>query len=289
MKRLSDNQLIHRQYLQSAVWKLKRNEALAHYGCVCSRCKNHGSDVHHKTYDRVGGAELLSDLEVMCRGCHDAHHAAERTGRRRSGVAKNINRQSLIRFLTANQKRILKDKYSLNDGLLYLALVARGTSEVILEAEKMLGIASTGGALAFIYKPRRKSQHISDDQYSALLDAEKRKLQKLGVTTAWLEKRSLIELRKINKKVDARFPLSGIVGKRHLKDVSQLPEDLQDQSILSNNTSQPSSPLDTSSVFTECDGIHLRESSNGTSEAIDKSRVCPVVVAIPLVRNSEDN
>lgn len=75
---ITDQQQLHRQYLRSEVWKKKRLEALEFYGCICNRCNEHGTDVHHKTYERVGGGELMEDLEVLCRTCHEAHHAIER-------------------------------------------------------------------------------------------------------------------------------------------------------------------------------------------------------------------
>ena len=77
MQKITDQQYLHRQYLQTPIWKQKRLEALTYYGCICGRCGGYGNDVHHKTYERVGGGELISDLEVICRECHKAHHVAK--------------------------------------------------------------------------------------------------------------------------------------------------------------------------------------------------------------------
>jgi hypothetical protein len=60
---LTDEQLIHRAYLASPLWAEKRIEALTFHGAICARCGSHGSDVHHKTYERTGGEELMTDLE----------------------------------------------------------------------------------------------------------------------------------------------------------------------------------------------------------------------------------
>lgn len=68
----------YREYLSSKRWRLKRQQALDHYGCICGRC---GStvllQVHHKTYKRLG-CELMSDLEILCRDCHVAEHQHEK-------------------------------------------------------------------------------------------------------------------------------------------------------------------------------------------------------------------
>lgn len=139
MVALTDNQLIHRQYLRSPVWLAKRAEALAHYGPVCSRCTKHGTDVHHKTYVRVGGWELMDDLEVMCRGCHDAHHRAERAAKQRKGNPHALNRQGLYRMLTKTQRELLCQRFVLTDAILYSRLTHGNWKEICLAACKMLG------------------------------------------------------------------------------------------------------------------------------------------------------
>ena len=72
-------QKIYSQYLKSDIWKEIRLKAIERAGFRCERCKTfHGSDksklqIHHKhgAYDRVGGFERDSDLQVVCAGeCH---------------------------------------------------------------------------------------------------------------------------------------------------------------------------------------------------------------------------
>ena len=72
-------QKVYNQYLKSDVWKEIRLKAIERVGFRCERCNTfHGSDksrlqVHHKhgAYDRVGGFERDSDLQVVCAGeCH---------------------------------------------------------------------------------------------------------------------------------------------------------------------------------------------------------------------------
>src|SRR5438874_417036 len=69
------NKAEYADYLKSPVWeKLKKQIWNLHNG-RCNRCGARGSDVHHRTYDRVGGAERLTDLELLCRSCHSDQHA----------------------------------------------------------------------------------------------------------------------------------------------------------------------------------------------------------------------
>ena len=69
----------HRAYLQSDTWKEIRVRAFEAHGENCQRCGNPGRDVHHKTYIRWGGRELMDDLEILCRACHVKHHEKERS------------------------------------------------------------------------------------------------------------------------------------------------------------------------------------------------------------------
>lgn len=67
------------KYLRSKEWKRKRQEALAHYGALCDECgMTESLHVHHKTYERLGN-ENVEDLQILCKGCHGAHH--EQDGR----------------------------------------------------------------------------------------------------------------------------------------------------------------------------------------------------------------
>lgn len=62
-------------YLRTTAWREKRIGALKNAFHRCERCgADESLQVHHKTYDRVGGDELPGDLEVLCERCHYAHH-----------------------------------------------------------------------------------------------------------------------------------------------------------------------------------------------------------------------
>lgn len=148
----------YRAYLASPVWKAKRAEALAFYGCICNRCKGYGNEVHHKTYVRVGGGELMEDLEVMCRECHNAHHRNhdKRTRRKNPG----IHRGAIWKRLSDNQKDRLKAMYPNED--LYAAihwinpLVAKN-------AARLLGYRyAYGKGMDAIYTPKCVRHHQAE-------------------------------------------------------------------------------------------------------------------------------
>jgi hypothetical protein len=61
-------------YLRTYVWRVKRNCARIRSGNRCQICAStHRLDVHHRTYERLDN-ELLSDLVVLCRRCHQYFH-----------------------------------------------------------------------------------------------------------------------------------------------------------------------------------------------------------------------
>ena len=62
---------LHREYIKSPVWKEFRKRALSHYGAICNRCGEHGTDVDHLHYDNWG-QEKLEDVQILCRPCHES-------------------------------------------------------------------------------------------------------------------------------------------------------------------------------------------------------------------------
>ncbi len=145
--RLTNNQLLHRQYLQSPVWKVKRQEALIHYGCICNRCEKEGRDVHHRTYERVGGAELMEDLEVLCRPCHEAHHRVEKATRQiKPAKIKSIDQRAIFLYLTKAQKDKLVRDFSLSNTNELSLRIGHSTDEsLILAAVNLLGFTHYHG------------------------------------------------------------------------------------------------------------------------------------------------
>jgi restriction endonuclease Mrr len=63
------------EYLRTPEWKQTRAAALVRADHRCALDPSHTGrlDVHHRYYERRG-AELPSDLIVLCRACHHLHH-----------------------------------------------------------------------------------------------------------------------------------------------------------------------------------------------------------------------
>lgn len=65
---------LYQRYMSSKQWHDKRSEALKKAGYRCQMC---GAvinlNVHHVSYERLG-AEWISDLVVLCKGCHEKLH-----------------------------------------------------------------------------------------------------------------------------------------------------------------------------------------------------------------------
>lgn len=69
----------YKSYLLSPEWRAKREELFALRGKKCERCSSTNKiQVHHKNYYRIF-KELLSDLEVLCRVCHEHEHAHQKS------------------------------------------------------------------------------------------------------------------------------------------------------------------------------------------------------------------
>lgn len=61
-------------YLDSEEWAKKRTYLLKKVGYKCQNCSSRRNlQVHHLTYKRVG-RERTTDLQVLCRNCHEIEH-----------------------------------------------------------------------------------------------------------------------------------------------------------------------------------------------------------------------
>lgn len=94
MKNLS---VEYRRYIVSLRWFEKRNEAMRHYGRKCHTCgATKRLEVHHLTYERLG-EELMSDLMVLCFGCHKAEHSGYKVNSTpvlKEFVSKTLNKKA---------------------------------------------------------------------------------------------------------------------------------------------------------------------------------------------------
>lgn len=63
-----------KEYLRSAHWQEFVRVIREFWGNKCAMCNKPGKDGHHRTYERLG-YELLTDVILLCRECHDKHHS----------------------------------------------------------------------------------------------------------------------------------------------------------------------------------------------------------------------
>lgn len=75
MTTLTNSQIWYREvYLKSEHWRNLRNQALQAYGRFCAKCRAVSSlDVHHLRYRNIYDV-LVTDLQVLCRPCHEKEH-----------------------------------------------------------------------------------------------------------------------------------------------------------------------------------------------------------------------
>ncbi len=75
-KTMADRHHAYLLYLCSPDWAAKRTAVLARKHGLCEYeggCGNRATQVHHRTYDRIG-AEKLEDLLAVCSTCHRTIH-----------------------------------------------------------------------------------------------------------------------------------------------------------------------------------------------------------------------
>lgn len=64
------NQVDYESYLLSAEWRERRAERIRFANGKCEMCySTERIEVHHRTYEHLG-AELMTDLLVLCADCH---------------------------------------------------------------------------------------------------------------------------------------------------------------------------------------------------------------------------
>jgi restriction endonuclease Mrr len=78
----------YRLYLRTPEWRRTRAAALVRADNACSLDVTHTDslEVHHRTYERLG-AELVTDLVVLCHSCHELHHIEHGPPRRKHPAA----------------------------------------------------------------------------------------------------------------------------------------------------------------------------------------------------------
>ena len=95
--KLTDRQRAYIEYLDSATWRIKRQQALDRDGFRCRICNSEKSlVVHHRKYPKILGTEPVEDLTTLCSRCHDLfHHKVQGKPHKLSNA--EMRRRALIR------------------------------------------------------------------------------------------------------------------------------------------------------------------------------------------------
>ena len=65
----------YERFMASEDWQDIRTVMLDIYNHQCDVCgATEDLHVHHKTYERFGGDERMTDLQVLCKRCHEKAH-----------------------------------------------------------------------------------------------------------------------------------------------------------------------------------------------------------------------
>ena len=82
----------YQKYLKSRHWQRTRNMKMARVGHRCEKCGAKATEVHHKTYKRVG-AEKQTDLLAVCRECHRKLHKIKKPKTKRTATKRKRKRK----------------------------------------------------------------------------------------------------------------------------------------------------------------------------------------------------
>ena len=100
-------------YLKSEHWQILRKEKLE-YVSSCEKCGNKDSlDVHHKNYKQLYDV-MLTDLQVLCRNCHNQIHLKKKIKNNKKHLKtscnyKNKYRDFVIKTYNKKPKRHFPD------------------------------------------------------------------------------------------------------------------------------------------------------------------------------------
>jgi HNH endonuclease len=77
------------RHIRSLKWRNMKQDMLRLRGGRCERCGHqHSLELHHKNYERLG-RELIADLELLCKRCHEtADRERALQGQMRSAAAQ---------------------------------------------------------------------------------------------------------------------------------------------------------------------------------------------------------
>jgi len=104
----------------------------------------------------------MDDLEVLCRDCHKAHHAAEHKPSKKRGI-KKIHRRRIHDKLTAKHVDILSREFDLNGQKLFM-VINYGNPAVAQRAAQLLGFSGIQGYCAKEFRKNKPAHYFGHKQ-----------------------------------------------------------------------------------------------------------------------------
>jgi hypothetical protein len=97
-------------YLNTSVWKKKRQKAIDRDGGRCRLCNSTKRlNVHHRAYPEVWGTEPIEDLITLCGKCHDIFHEGRALSKAQPKASRAPKIPAAIREHNLNHSK-LNDK-----------------------------------------------------------------------------------------------------------------------------------------------------------------------------------
>lgn len=203
----------YEEYLRSTRWKRIRDERLRLAGDRCERCGATGPairlEVHHKHYEHLGN-EPLSDLEVLCDGCHPIADEM----RRAEKIVDVLSRDNISHKLRAGFMGWMQQSFDWDwaDNLSQYQIVHEAKkflSHIHMDSNSDWLVAKTAG-LHWLEAPLvREISRILDDIDSASLAIER------GLPKSESELR-IEQFRKVKEREADMRLLAGIFARYHL-------------------------------------------------------------------------
>ncbi len=110
----SDWAAAHKKYTHSALWKKVRAPIIVRANGHCERCGKARTElqVHHLTYERMGGGELPSDLQAICGHCHLAIHGRAKGRKKPKPIRMGPRPPKGYSRIRKKQERLAKKAWS---------------------------------------------------------------------------------------------------------------------------------------------------------------------------------
>lgn len=161
----------------------------------------------------------MEDLEVLCRTCHEAHHAAERSSAclGRGNHKPFITPAAAYRLLSRRQRMLICSEHHIErEAELYLKMISAPRAECLDSAERMLGCRIYDGKIGMAMPPVRTLQEQKKQRMEKEKEMFVREIVNAGVRVEWASQREHKLLKNLVRNIRRGGDLMQLVGKRNM-------------------------------------------------------------------------